>query len=128
MKPSSITTDTQEVPKYRKKSKAKGLPRADHKHLYETVLLTKRYNGTDFKTGRPRITEHQLPTKVCTTCGRIDYVDRDPKYYVSKQIADLPIMAHEKVLSEEALKLPQWLADDFFDKFARRIENEDSKD
>lgn len=128
MKPSSITADTQEVPKYRKKSKAKGLPRADHKHLYETVLLTKRYNGTDFKTGRPRITEHQLPTKVCTTCGRIDYVDRDPKYYVSKQIADLPIIAHEKVLSEEALKLPQWLADDFFDKFARRIENEDSKD
>ena len=117
-----------EVPKYRKKSKGKGLPRADHKHLYETVLLTKRYNGTDFKTGRPRITEHQLPTKVCTICGRIDYVDKDPKYYVSKQIADLPVIIHEKVLSEEALKLSQWLADDFFDKFARRIENEDSKD
>jgi hypothetical protein len=128
MSKTSITTDTPEVPKYRKKSKAKGLPRADHKHLYETVLLIKRYNGTDFKTGRPRITEHQLPTKVCTICGRIDYVDRDPKYYVSKHVADLPIMVHEEVLSEEALKLSQWLADDFFDKFARRIENEDSKD
>jgi hypothetical protein len=117
-----ITTDTLEVPKYRKKSKAKGLPRADHKHLYETVLLTKRYNGTDFKTGRPRITEHQLPTKVCTICGRIDYVDIDPRYYVSKQIADIPIIVHEKVLSAEALKLPQWVADDFFDKFARRLD------
>ncbi len=121
MKQSIIVADTLEVPKYRKKSKAKGLPRADHKHLYETVLLTKRYNGTDFKTGRPRITEHQLPTKLCTICGRIDYVDRDPKYYVSKQIADMPIIVHEKVLSDEALKLPQWVADDFFDKFARRI-------
>lgn len=121
MKQSIIVADTLEVPKYRKKSKAKGLPRADHKHLYETVLLTKRYNGTDFKTGRPRITEHQLPTKLCTICGRIDYVDRDPKYYVSKQIADMPIIVHEKVLSDEALKLPQWVAYDFFDKFARRI-------
>ncbi len=121
MKQSIIVADTLDVPKYRKKSKAKGLPRADHKHLYETVLLTKRYNGTDFKTGRPRITEHQLPTKVCTICGRIDYVDRDPKYYVSKQIADMPITVHEKVLSDVALKLPQWVADDFFDKFARRI-------
>lgn len=113
---------TAEVPKYRKKSKGKGLPRADHKHLYETVLLTKRYNSTDFKTGRPRTTEHQLPTKVCTICGRIDYVDRDPKYYVSKQIADMPIVVHEKVLSDEALKLHKWLADDFFDKFATKID------
>lgn len=128
MSKTSITIDTPEVHRYRKKSKAKGQPRADHKHVYETVLLTKKYNGTDFKTGRPRITEHQLPTKVCTICGRIDYVDRDPKYYVSKQIADLPIIVHEKVLSDEALKLQQWLADDFFDKFARRIENEDGKD
>ena len=127
MSKTSITTDTLEVPKYRKKSKGKGLPRADHKHLYETVLLTKRYNDTDFKTGRPRITEHQLPTKVCTVCGRIDYVDKDPKYYISKPIADLPIVVHEKVLSDEALKLHKWLADDFFDKFARRIENEDDK-
>jgi hypothetical protein len=121
MKQSIIVAENREVPKYRKKSKAKGLPRADHKHQYETVLLTKRYNGTDFKTGRPRITEHQLPTRVCTICGRIDYVDRDPKYYVSKQIADMPIIVHEKVLSDEALKLSQWVADDFFDKFARRI-------
>jgi hypothetical protein len=127
MSKTGITTDTPEVPKYRKKSKGKGLPRTEHKHLYETVLLTKRYNGTDFKTGRPRITEHQLPTKVCTICGRIEYVDRDPKYYIRNQIADLPFIAHEEVLSEEALKLPQWLADDFFDKFARRIENEDAK-
>ena len=118
----SVATDTHEIPKYRKKSKAKGLPRADHKHMYETVLLTKRYNGTDYKTGRPRITEHQLPTRVCTICGRIDYVDRDPKYYVRKQIFDLPFKAHEEVLSEEALKLPQWVADDFFDKFATKID------
>ena len=106
--------------RYRKKSKAKGLPRANHKHIYETVLLTKRYHGTDFKTGRERITETQLPTQVCTICGRINNTDRDSKYYIKKPIVDLPI-AYEESLSEVALALPKWLAEDFWDKFAKKL-------
>lgn len=107
--------------RYRKKSKAKGQPRADHKHMYETVLLTRRYHGTDFKTGRERITETQLPTRVCTVCGRINNVDKDTKYYVHTPVYDLPIKVYEEELSEEALNLPKWLADDFWDKFAKKI-------
>lgn len=108
--------------KYKKKSKAKGLPRADHKHLYETVLLTRRYHGTDFKTGRPRVTEAQLPTKVCSVCGRIDCTDRNPQYYNRVQIVDLPFKAFEEALSKEALELPKWLAEDFWDKFAKKVD------
>ena len=107
--------------RYRKKSKAKGLPRADHKHIYETVLLTSRYHGTDFKTGRERVTETKLPTKVCTVCGRISHVDKDPKYYLKNQIVNLPFVAYEATLSDAALVLPEWLAEDFWDKFARKI-------
>ena len=107
--------------RYRKKSKAKGQPRADHKHIYETVLLTKKYHGTDFKTGRERITETKLPMRVCTICGRINNVDRDPKYYVRKPIYDLPFKVYEEELSEEAFKLPKWLAEDFWDKFAKKL-------
>ena len=110
--------------RYRKKSKAKGLPRADHKHIYETVLLTKRYHGTDFKTGRERITETHIPTRVCNICGRINNVDRDSKYYVRNPIYDLPFKVCEESLSEEALKLPKWLAEDFWDKFAKKITEE----
>ena len=116
-KPQLLDND---VPKYRKKAVSKGLPRADHKHLYETVLLTKKYHGTDFKTGRPRITETQYPTKVCTICGRIDCTDPDPKYFIKKPVSGLPINVYEKELSENALKLPRWHADDFWDKFAKK--------
>ena len=108
--------------RYKKKSKARGLPRADHKHLYETVLLTKRYNGTDFKTGRPTVSESTWPTRVCTVCGRIDCLDRDPKYYNRIPLLDLPFKAYEDELSDLALALPRWVAADFWDKFARKIE------
>lgn len=108
--------------KYKKKSKAKGQPRADHKHLYETVLLTSRYHSTDFKTGKPRVTESRAPTRVCTICGRIDYIDRDPKYYIKNYIPNLPFRTYKEELSEEALALPKWLAEDFWDKFAIKID------
>lgn len=112
----------EEEMRHRKKSKAKGLPRADHKHLYETVLLTKKYHGTDFKTGKPRITETSTPTKVCSICGRIDCLDKNPKYYIRKPVAGLPFNVYEDELSEAALKLPKWLAEDFWDKFAVKID------
>ena len=108
--------------RHRKKSRAKGQPRADHKHIYETVLLSSRYHGTDFKTGKPRITETKVPTKVCTICGRINHIDRDPKYYVHSYIPNLPFKTYKEELSEEALRLPKWLAEDFWDKFAIKID------
>lgn len=109
---------TDEETRHRKKSTAKGLPRSKHKHIYETVLLKRYYNHTDFKTGKPVITCSELPTKVCKICGRVDRVDRDPSYYVHNQIQDLPWRVYSTELSEKALQLPKWYINDFFDKFA----------
>jgi hypothetical protein len=110
-----------EIPAYKKKSKKKGQPRADHKHTYETVLLF-RYYHSNF--GEHRTSEYKLPTKVCTICGRIDYVDRDPSYYVNNKISGIPFLAYEKDLSEKALSLPKWYVDDYFGKFAIKGEDE----
>ena len=110
-----------EVPAYKKKSKKKGQPRADHKHVYETVLLTKFYHGIDFKTGKPSISEQSLPTKVCTVCGRIDDVDWDESYYAKKEVSSVNFVAFSRELTEKALNLQKWHAD-FFDKFATRME------
>lgn len=107
-----------EETKYKKKSTAKGLPRSKHKHIYETVLLKRYYHHTDVKTGRPKVTCSELPTKVCTICGRVDHVDNDPSYYVHNQIQDLPWRIYSKDLSKKALSLSKWYVKDYFDKFA----------
>lgn len=113
-----------EVGKYKKKSKAKGQPRAKHKHEYQTVLLTKYYEGKDFTTGKPKTTEYVYPTKVCVICGRIDDINQDPTYYTETLCQGIPFIAHKKELSNEALKLPKWFAG-FFDKFASKVEEND---
>ena len=112
-----------EIPAYKKKSTHKGQPRSKHKHIYETVLLRQPYHGVDFKTGKERITVYIRPTKVCTICGRIDDVDDNPLYYVQTPCSNVPFVAHEKELSEEALRLPKWTTEDFFDKFATKMED-----
>lgn len=109
-----------EIPAYRKKSKRKGQPRADHKHAYETVLLITRYH---INVGRPSISEHILPTKVCAICGRIDCVDKDESLYEVHPDPDVKRwMVWRKDLSEKALALPKWCAD-AFDKFATKMED-----
>lgn len=107
-----------EIPAYKKKSNKKGQPRSDHKHTYETVLLTRYYH---FNLGEPRTSERKQPTKVCTICGRIDYVDYDESLY---EIHPDPTVkwARVKELSEKALSLPKWYVDGF-DKFAIKEED-----
>ena len=108
-----------EIPAYKKKSKKKGQPRADHKHIYETVLLTRYYH---WNTGEPRVSEHILPTKVCTICGRIDKVDQDESLWEKHLDPSIkPWAIWMKDLSEKALSLPKWYAD-YWDKFATRME------
>ena len=109
-----------EIPAYKKKSKKKGQPRADHKHTYETVLLTRYYH---FNLGEPRTSECKQPTKVCTICGRIDEVDKDESLYeVHPDPTVKSWMVWRKELSEKALSLPKWYVDDF-DKFATKMED-----
>lgn len=107
-----------EEPKYKKKSKAKGQPRSKHKHEYETVLLTTKH---EFNFGETRISYTSMPTKVCTICGRIDYVDWDESYYTKRPISGIPFLTNSNELSEKALALPRWHCD-FFDKFAIKDE------
>jgi hypothetical protein len=110
-----------EVPAYKKKSKKKGQPRADHKHVYETVLLTRYYH---FNIGKPSTSERKQPTKVCTICGRIDYVDYDESLYDVHPDTNIKC-GLVKDLSVKALSLPKWRADDF-DKFATRMESDEN--
>jgi hypothetical protein len=113
-----------EIPIYRKKSKKKGRPRADHKHTYETVLLI-RYHHFNF--GEPSISEFKRPTKVCTICGRIDEIDKDESLYEAHPDPTVKRwMWWLKDLSEKALNLPKWYVDDL-DKFATKMEDEDDK-
>ena len=95
-----------EIAPYRKKSKNKGLPRADHKHTYEVVLLTTiaQYNGS------PKEIKLSRPTKVCTVCGRVGYVVRDPSYYDTTTHEKYAYLL-EKKLSEKALKLQKWVVE-----------------
>ena len=108
-----------EIPAYRKKSKKKGQPRADHKHTYETVLLT-RYYHSNF--GEHRTSEYKQPTKVCTICGRIGGVDYDASLYDVHPDTNIK-WAFAKDLSEKALNLPKWYVDDYFGKFATKADN-----
>ena len=114
---------TPEEHKYKKKSQSKGQPRSKHKHEYETVLLNKFYHHTDYKTGRDKVTDIQMPFKVCIVCGRIDRFDNDESYYLHKPVTVLPFRVYENELSDKALALPQWYCDDYFDKFAKRMED-----
>lgn len=109
-----------EESKYKKKSKSKGQPRSKHKHIYETVLLTRHYCITDYKTGEPKIIPHVFPTKVCTICGRIGEVDHDQAYYTKTPISNLPFSAFKETLSEKAFELPKWHTEDYWDKFATK--------
>ena len=57
-----------DIPKYRKKSSAKGQPRSKHKHCYEPVLLKRRYTYTDSTNGKLKTIFMERPTMVCPIC------------------------------------------------------------
>lgn len=108
--------DQNEIPKYRKKSKKRGLKRADHKHEYKTVLL--KYTWTF--SSSDRVYESTKPTKVCMICGRIDKVDYDESLYtyVPDRLGIIPV--NVKQLSEKGQQLERWHVSDALDKFAAK--------
>ena len=118
----NISLIDDETQAYRKKSKKNGQPRADHKHTYETVLLTLYFH---YNTGEPKTSAIVRPTRVCTICGRIDDVDEDDSLYEVSPDPDVKQwMVWRRELSEKALSLPKWHAD-AFDKFATKTEIEE---
>lgn len=110
-----------EVPKYRKKSTAKGQPRSNHKHMYETVLLIRHHTVPDINTGKQIEKETRFPTKICTICGRIKETDTNQKWYINVGHKDHKWAYFTKELSEASLELPIWFCNGFFDTFAKPI-------
>lgn len=106
-----------EEARHRKKSKKKGQPRADHKHEYKTVLLS-RYYDSALKPGVKY--EDKQPVKVCIICGRIGDVDRGQ--YEIKNLPDIRYRIHEYAIRDEE-SLEKWYVDDYFDKFAKKMED-----
>ena len=92
-----------DIAPYKKKSKSRGLHRADHKHTYEVVLLTNifHYSWSSKEIRQTR------PTKVCSMCGRIGDVVKDPSYYDTVTHEKYAYL-FEKKLSDKALALPRW--------------------
>ena len=107
-----------EEPKYTKKSKKKGRPRADHKHEYKPVLLLNEYVSQYFPN-EPMLTKR--PMKVCMICGRVGKMDM--KQYDLAELQRVPFLLHQRVIKDED-KLEKWCVDDYFDKFAKKIGDE----
>jgi hypothetical protein len=101
-----------EVPKHKKKSKAKGLPRSNHKHKYITVAL---YVPIQI-VGKEDV---QSITKgsVCEICGRID--DFGFGWHI-EHFRDT-MKTKERLLK----KYPKWYTNNMFDKFAKKIEDKE---
>lgn len=102
--------------RHRKKSAKRGRPRADHKHEYKTVLLLNEYENRYFP-GKPTL--YKRPTKVCVICGRVG--DTDMSRYDHEEIPDMPYEIKKRVIRDEE-SLEKWYVDDYFDKFAKKME------
>ena len=108
-----------EIPKYKKKSKKKGQPRADHKHEYKTVLLLNEYVNRYLPD---KTTLYELPKKVCMICGRVG--DTDMSMYDLVEIEDpLPYKIYKRVIRDKE-SLEKWYVDDYFDKFAKKMDGD----
>lgn len=109
---------TDDQPKHKKKSKAKGLPRADHKHQYEPVLLHRPFKSRV----NNEITDIITVNTVCQICGRIDDTLRGDEWYDAEayQLGKYRFMKDR--LNAKALALPCWYTDDYWDKFAYKNE------
>ena len=110
-----------EIGKYKKRSTAKGQPRSKHKHIYETVLLINEYELPNVRTGRLELKRSEHPQKVCTICGRIEYMDYDPSYYEDEYICSDERYIFQRKLSDKALQLPKYIHRNL-EKFATKLE------
>ena len=97
-----------EVPRHKKKSKKKGQPRADHKHIYEKAVLHSWFDNP-FKNER---IERLEVCEICSICGRIGtYITA--RFFQTEEI-DYDITG-----------LNHWYIDDYFkDKFAKPLTEE----
>lgn len=105
----------EEEPKHKKKSKASGRKRADHKHEYKTVLLIHYYDSPI--TGK----RHEYPsaTKICTVCGRVGYIDETQYELVRAGGTVSKPYFERKIKNPDSLE--KWICEDLFSKRASRV-------
>ena len=106
----------EDVPKHKKKSKKSGLPRADHKHEYKTVLLIREWVNPYNTSNKSTV---KTPTRVCMVCGRIGHIDHS--MYDQVEISNVLYRISEYTIKDENT-LEKWYVDDYFDKFAKKME------
>jgi len=101
-----------DIPKHKKKSGAKGTPRADHKHKYETAAI--RVNRMVGGTPRKII----FKGEVCVVCGR-----------VSNLTNFFGFSSKDTETAEEVWrKYPHYTMDSFMDKVAVKEPDADEPD
>lgn len=109
-----------EEAKHKKKSKKKGQPRADHKHIYEPVLLHHPWEKHTTK----EIIIIKTVNMVCQICGRVGECLTGNEWYNTEDKLIGKFRFGTNKLNEKALALPHWWVNDYFDKFAYRKEEE----
>lgn len=118
----NLIPTTNDIPKHKKKSKAKGQPRANHKHEYKTVLL---HSFVPLRrAGTIEEVERLTASRVCRICGRLNGID--PEQYEQKEVTPpSPYFSH---FTESCIKNPEsledWYCDGFLAKFAYRSKEE----
>lgn len=121
-----IRQQNDEVSKWKKKSKKRGLKRADHKHDYIHALVTTRYHFYASGTISATYNECTIPREVCATCSRIGKSLENAEYW--NRVPDSNCkFAYRAVLTEAALALPKYTSTDF-EKFAHKVEEDPEND
>ena len=107
-----------EEPKHKKKSKAKGQARADHKHEYIVArVYTPWYN--QFKDETVML---ESVDKVCPICGRIENLKDRSLYYDKVLHIEGNYKRTEEVLNKKGKALPKYYRHKCFDKTAYKGE------
>lgn len=99
-----------DIPKYKKKAKSKGQPRADHKHAYIEVALHTPWQDVYHPSMPLKFLVSRA--KVCKICGRV----KDNDWFNLRT-------QKEGLTTKDILeKYPHWYLEDFIDKFAHQKE------
>lgn len=94
-----------DIPKYKKKSRKKGQPRADHKHEYKKVVVHS-FIDSPFQQGIKN--EYQDIHEVCMICGRIGRLISSGLFGFDDSKYNMQDIEH-------------WYVEDYFDKFAKKL-------
>lgn len=118
------TIETNDVPKYRKKSQSKPPKKANHKHLAEPCVL--RYPQDWWQKEHLRTGEMKEEIGYyCPICGKLMGMKDKDRWYTTQRVKNLPFTAYEVVGTEECQKelnpetrtLPTFDIHDRFDNF-----------